>query len=282
MDVTETRDKKLLRDFFRQDPIGMIYQWGDLQSPAFEQCRWFAGLSSARLAGLVLLYSGLETPSVLPYGDARALASILERFRGELPPRFHTKLTEPQRGVFSPYFRFLAEEPVTVMGLEQHRFQPAPPGLELRLLSPSHPVESLLRLYQDYPENYFERSHLQTGMYAAGYLASRLATVAGTHAYAPTEGVAVLGNIVTAVEFRGQGFCQACTSFLIEELHQTGCTRIALHVASDNRPAIACYEKVGFTTHSTITQLLAERTWPVHGHSPSPAPPGAPSLETPP
>ena len=97
------------------------------------------------------------------------------------------------------------------------------------------------------------------GLYAGAWFQGRLAAVAGTHAYAPGEGVAVLGNIATATQFRGQGLCAALTTFLCDELRIRGCGLIGLHVASGNAPAIACYRRCGFLKDRSVFSMLARK-----------------------
>ena len=81
--------------------------------------------------------------------------------------------------------------------------------------------------------------------------------MAGTPAFAPTEGVAVLGNIVTSTHHRRKGLGQAVTSGVVRQLLDRGCRHVGLHVETANHAAIACYEKLGFRRHSRVTQFLA-------------------------
>ena len=196
---------------------------------------------------------------VLPSGESAAVAALVERFEGELPPRFHTKLAGADEAGFAALYRLAAPEPITVMGLEKLRMQAQPPRTLLRLLSPTQPLEPVLGLYEDYPGHWFEASQLRTGLYAGAWARGRLVALAGTHAYAPAEGVAAVGNIVTAADFRGHGLCQALVGFLAAELRKAGCRHIGLHVSPENSPAMACYEKLGFRRHSKVTQYLAEQ-----------------------
>jgi ribosomal protein S18 acetylase RimI-like enzyme len=256
MQFSETRDKRLLRRIFQTDPIAHLYQWGDLGEPMFSQSRWF--VAGEPPEALMLIYSGLAVPAVLATGSGQGIEALLERFRPEVPARFFTKTTASETPLFEARFRLREPLAVTVMGLEKFAAYPQPPRTMMRTLTPDHPVDSLLKLYQHYPGNYFEPSHLKSGLYVGAWLNGILAAVAGTHAYAPEEGVAALGNIVTGTDHRGRGLCPATMSFLIRELRKQGIRHIGLHVESTNAPAIAAYRKVGFWVHSEVTQFMAE------------------------
>ncbi len=260
MRFEETRDREALRALLRRDPVGAAYLLGDLRAPVFEQCRWFGAFAPDGLKAVLLLYPAQGTPTLLPFGDTAAIQGIVESFHAAFPARFYTKLTAEQRPHFARSFRFLSEEPLLVMGLAREPEVSAPPGIDLRLISPTEPLEALLELYEDYPDNFFELSHLENGLYAGAFLGGAPAAVAGTHAYTPEEGIAVLGNIVTAAEYRGRGLCRYVTAFLVRELRRRGCAEIALHVAQENHPAIACYRNAGFAAHSAVAQILAERS----------------------
>ncbi len=256
MQLSETRDKRLLRRIFQTDPIAHLYQWGDLGEPMFSQSRWF--VAGEKPEALMLIYTGLAIPAVLATGSGQGIEALLESFRPEIPARFFTKTAPSETPLFEARYRLTEPLSVTVMGLDKFAPHPQPPRTMLRTLPPGHPVDAVLKLYEHYPGNYFEPSHLKTGLYVAAWKNGRLAAVAGTHAYAPAEGIAALGNIVTATDHRGLGLCPATVSFLIRELRKQGIRHIGLHVESTNAPAIAAYRNVGFHLHSEVTQFTVE------------------------
>ena len=257
MAIEETSDRELLRTLLRRDRAGTLYMAADLQPPFSRQCRWLVEIEKGEATAAVLIFSGLDPPSVLASGDPAAIERILDRYWQQLPPRFYTKLTAEQRGVFHRT-RFLEAEELTVMVLADEVTPPAPQAIELRLILPTDPMEPMLEVYRDYPGNFFAPAHLENGLYVGAWVAGELAAIAGTHAFAPDEGVAVLGNIVTAARFRGRGLCQAATALLCLELRKRGCGLIGLHVASGNAAAIACYRRCGFQAAGQVYQMLAE------------------------
>ncbi len=258
MEFIETRDKVLLRSLFAADPVGHLYQWGDLAPALFDNTRWFAAAAEDQIRALMLLFTGIETPAVLITGDAEAQRGLLEIFAPELPARFYTKLDGKQEELVGGFRTLSGRVALRVMGLDRFHAQPQPPRTLLRRLAANQPLEPVRRLYQDYPGNFFDAVHLRSGVYAGAWVNGRLASIAGTHTFAPEEGVAAIGNIVTGAEHRGKGLCQATTSFLVAELRKAGCRHIGLHVEERNGAAIACYEKLGFRLHSRVSQYLAE------------------------
>jgi ribosomal protein S18 acetylase RimI-like enzyme len=259
VEIAETSDKVLLRAALSQDLAGTLYMAADLEPPFFEKCRWLVEIANGAATGVMLIYFGLQTPSVSIWGDQGAVQRILHRYSPELPARFYTKLTKAQMEIFSGGYLFSCLEELDVMMLDKETRPQLPNGVEVRLLSPADPIEPILNVYRDYPGNFFEPSQLQAGLYAGAWLNGELAAVAGTHAYAPAGGLAVLGNISTAARFRGRGICKAMTAFLCDELKKRNCARIGLHVASGNTAAIACYLQCGFAKDRNILQMLAEK-----------------------
>ncbi len=263
MPVIETCDKQLLRSVLARDPIGAIYLLGDLDDLTFSHCRWF--VDGER--GVLLLYSELAVPAVLPFGDVAAIVG-----QALLPDRFYTKLSESDRALFRDW-RLSDPDELYVMGLTGFRPTDPIPGLKLCRVADGAP---LVPLYDDYPGNYFSPVQVPSAYYVAAYFDGRLVAAAGTHAWAPEEGAAAIGNVVTAVPYRGRGIGRAVVGYLCEELLARGCRQIGLHVNRFNRPAINCYRGLGFSIHSEITQWTATRRKAARGRSLKTPPAGKP------
>ena len=256
MRLPDTPDRDSLRALLRRDPVGALYMLADLEPPWFDQCRWLVEAHPGA-AAVSMIFLGLEIPCVLVSGDLPAVRRIIERRAAELPGQCYIKLTAPQMDLFAACYRFSEIEELDIMMLHQPAAPQAREDVELRLIPPADPIEPILEVYRDYPGNFFDPAQLPMGVYAGAWFQGRLAAVAGTHAYAPAEGVAVLGNIATATRFRGQGLCAALTAFLCGELRTRGCGLIGLHVASGNVPAIACYRRCGFVKDGSVFTMHA-------------------------
>ena len=58
-----------------------------------------------------------------------------------------------------------------------------------------------------------------------------------------------IGNIVTHKDYRGRGFATEILGILLDILKKNGVAKVFLEVEHDNVPAIALYEKHGFTRY---------------------------------
>ena len=58
-----------------------------------------------------------------------------------------------------------------------------------------------------------------------------------------------IGNIVVDKEYRGRGFATVLMSVLLDDLKKSGINKVFLEVEHDNMPALALYDKLGFTKY---------------------------------
>lgn len=258
-EASETRDKSQLRELLAADPTCSAYLLGDLAEPFFSQCRWLVAGQRGRLEGAVLVYNGLSVPAVLSFGAPDAVHAVLAHFARELPQLCYAKFPLEHADLFPKFFQLDYLERLWVMGLEATQLQRPARLLEATQLSKATPLGPIVTLYNDYPGNYFEPSQLESGLYFGAYAEGQLLAIAGTHVLAPTEGIAVLGNIVTGKGARQRGYASACVTRLVEALAAKGCATIALQVAADNAEAISCYRKLGFRFHEVVWQTRASR-----------------------
>jgi predicted GNAT family acetyltransferase len=76
--------------------------------------------------------------------------------------------------------------------------------------------------------------------------------------------LAVVGNVLTHVDFRGRGFATAVTGAVTAELLRT-CDQVVLNVRADNPPALNAYRRLGYTEHLRFEERLVHRLgspWP--------------------
>jgi len=113
--------------------------------------------------------------------------------------------------------------------------------------------------YQDsYPGNWFDPRMLETGQYFGLLTDDRLVSVGGIHVYSPQYRVAALGNIATHPAYRGRGCGKAVTARICQSLSQT-VDEIGLNVKADNRPALACYQRLGFDVVAEYGEFAVSR-----------------------
>lgn len=262
MNYLETRDRALLRALFATDPGAALYLWADLDEPWFSHCRWFAAVEGQRAVTVILLFQGRAEPTVLSVGDAAALPGLITAAQPSLPSWAHLKVPEPHHPAWSAAIVSGNAQKLCAMlwspPIHPHSTsrQTRPDGVAIRRWTASDPLEPLLDLYRDYPGNWFEPEALRHQHYyvVEEEQSGRLLSVAGTHALSTQEGVAALGDIVTRASERGKGWAALLVQTLCDDLHQSGCRRIGLHVSQDNAAAIACYRRVGFEVETSIVQ----------------------------
>ena len=92
----------------------------------------------------------------------------------------------------------------------------------------------------------------------------RLVSAAGTHVVSPAARLAVVGNVLTHLDYRGRGFATAVTGAVTAELLRT-CDQVVLNVRADNPPAINAYRRLGYAEHTRFEERLIHRLgspWP--------------------
>ena len=99
---------------------------------------------------------------------------------------------------------------------------------------------------------------LEDGIYFGVRVGGRLVSAAGTHVINTREGIGVVGNVMTQLEYRGHDFAKIATSAVTAEL-LTRVDDVALNVHTDNAPAVAAYQRLGFHAHCVLTERLRRR-----------------------
>lgn len=242
MPVVELADRTRLRAYYRRDPALHVYELGDLDDFFWPRTRWFA-LEPA----VALVY---DDTTLIALGDPTALAPLLGELRDRLPARLHAHLSPGLLGVLADRYRVERRAECLKMVLAR---RDAAVAADVVRLGPADHAE--LRAFYDasYPDHWFDPRMLATGHYV-GVRDGGLVAAAGVHVYAPAEGVAALGNIAVAPDRRGHGLGARVTAAVCESL--AGIAHVGLNVRADNRAAIACYERLGFTPIARYDEAL--------------------------
>jgi RimJ/RimL family protein N-acetyltransferase len=147
------------------------------------------------------------------------------------------------------------------MWVDRARFRPYPAQVQ-RLL----PVEigELNRLYQLGFASWLPSTAIADGVYYGMRVNGQLVAAAGTHVISPSNRLAVVGNVLTHVDFRGRGFATAVTGAVTADLLRTS-DQVVLNVRADNPPAINAYRRLGYAEHARFEERLIHRLgspWP--------------------
>ena len=138
------------------------------------------------------------------------------------------------------------------------RSQTAVPPRPIKQLTVSD-LPALKNLYTQHPESGFSADLFTQGLYFGAYAGERIIAAGGTHALVPMQRIAVLGNILTAPEARGQGYATAITAALVATLFDQQCSLVVLNVFEENSTAIRIYKRLGFQTHHQLLTGKASR-----------------------
>jgi ribosomal protein S18 acetylase RimI-like enzyme len=257
--VQTTRDRDLIRRFLEGNRLFAAYALCDLEDREFSRTRWGAALEDDEIVAIALEYSGMTPQPMFVMGRDDGIEAIL---RDVVRPRaaYVAALTESLPAVQTQY-RVDPGPPMVRMWVDKARFRPYP--ADVRRLLPIE-IGELNRLYQLGFASWLPSSSIAEGVYYGIRVAGRLVAAAGTHVISPTARLAVVGNVLTHIDYRGRGYATAVTGAVTAELLRT-CDQVALNVRSDNPPALQAYRRLGYAEHVRFEERLVPRLgspWP--------------------
>ena len=240
--------------FLRRDRLYAAYALGDLDGPNRARVAWaMAYDESGSPTALAMHHEGLVPQPLFLMGAPDGCRTILE---GVLKPReAYLQATELHDAAVRDIYELDAPLVMLRMAVDRASFTPfAGPAERLTALD----IDDLNRLYQLGYRAGFPPSVVEYGVYYGVRVRGRLVSAAGTHAINPREGIGVVGNVMTHMDFRGHDFAKMVTSAVTGELlgHVTD---VALNVHANNDPAVAAYSRLGYRTHCQLIERLARR-----------------------
>jgi RimJ/RimL family protein N-acetyltransferase len=247
-------DRGEIAAFLRQDRLYAAYALGDLDGLNRARLAWAMAYDDAgRATALAMHHEGLVPQPLFLMGAPDGCRAILEH---TLKPRdAYLQGTELHETALRDLYELDAPTLMLRMVVDRDSFEPfAGPAERLTAMD----VDDLNRLYQLGFRAGFPASVLEDGVYYGVRVRGRLVAAAGTHAINPREGIAVVGNVMTHVDFRGHDFAKMVTSAVTGELLDR-LTDVALNVHADNEPAVAAYSRLGYRTHCQLIERLVRR-----------------------
>jgi ribosomal protein S18 acetylase RimI-like enzyme len=253
LEVEMTRDRELLREFLERDRLMAAYAICDLEDIEFAKTRWGIARRNGEPVAVVLEYRGLSPQPLFVMGEPDGIVAIL---RDAITPRLvYLAGNERHLPAISRQYRIDPGPPMLRMWVTRHTFRPAA-GLALRLL----PIEiaDLNRLYGLRFTSWLGPEAISNGVYYGLRVNGRLVAAAGTHVVSRTARLGVVGNVMTHADHRNRGFAKITTSAVTQELLRY-CDDVVLNVRSDNPPAIAAYQALGYVEYGRFEERLARR-----------------------
>jgi RimJ/RimL family protein N-acetyltransferase len=257
--VKATTDRAALRAFLEQDRLFAAYALCDLEDREFGRTRWGAAYQADRMVALVLEYSGMTPQPMFVMGREDGIDAIL---RDLIRPRaaYLAALTESM-AVVKTHYRVDPGPQMVRMWVDRARFRPYPS--DVRRLLPAE-IGELNRLYQLGFASWLPSSAIAEGVYYGIRAGGRLVAAAGTHVISQEARLAVVGNVLTHVDYRGRGYATAATGAVTADLLRT-CDQVTLNVRADNPPALQAYRRLGYVEHVRFEERLVHRLgspWP--------------------
>ena len=247
-------DRGEIAAFLRRDRLYAAYAIGDLDGPNRSRVSWaMAYDDGGSPTALAMHHEGLVPQPLFLMGANDGCHAILEHV---LKPRdAYLQGTELHEAAVRDLYELDAPLRMLRMVVDRGAFQAfAGPAERLTALD----IDDLNRLYQLGFRAGFPGSAVEEGVYYGVRVRGRLVSAAGTHAINPREGIAVVGNVMTHVDFRGHDFAKMVTSAVTGELLDR-VPDVALNVHADNEPAVAAYTRLGYRTHCQLIERLARR-----------------------
>ncbi len=247
-------DREEVATFLRTDRLYAAYALGDLDAAVRKRAAWgMAYDDTGRPRGVAMQHLGLPPQPLFLMGDPDACRAVLAT---EVRPRYaFVQARHDLVPAFNDLYRVDLPASLVRMVVDRDSFRPLAGGAER--LGPAD-IGDLNRLYQLGLGGGFPASILEDGVYYGVRVGGRLVAAAGTHVINETEGIAVVGNVLTHVDHRGQGHAKAVTSGVTAELLGR-VTDVALNVYADNDPAIAAYARLGYREYCRLGEWVAYR-----------------------
>jgi len=243
MRVKEVSQKALIERQLASDPVRALYHLGDLDEYYFRRCRWYFANDGYHPITVILLYKTWGV-TLLPLGEPAGLRFFLESRHDLLPDRFYGVWMAEHDNVMGRSLAIPEKKPMNRMIVTPESFRPSPLDGRVIDLNRTH-VDSIHRLLQSYPDNFFEEYQLDTGYYRGIFDDGKLVSMAGIHTVNSKNRVAAIGNVVTDEAHRGQGLAQCVTSKLVSDLLSDH-DLVGLNVSRNNEPAMRVYRRLGF------------------------------------
>ncbi len=254
-----TTDRALLHEFLARDRLYSAYAICDLEEREFGRTRWGAAFDGDTLVAVGLEYTGPTPQPLFVLGRTDGIEAVL---RDVIKPRAaYIAARSAMIPAVEAHYRVDPGPQMVRMWVDRTRFRPYPATVQ-RLL----PVEigELNKLYQLGFAAWLPSSSVADGVYYGMRVNGQLVAAAGTHVVSHAARLAVVGNVLTHIEYRGRGFATAVTGAVTAELLRT-CEQVVLNVRADNPPAINAYRRLGFAEHARFEERLIHRLgspWP--------------------
>ena len=256
--IIRVKDKELIFNRLKQDIYLFDYHIGDLDDFFFPDCTWYGIEKNTELKDVILLFTGLSTPTVLVFGSLKFMPTLIKDIVNVLPAKFYCHYQKEFEKCFKEEYKIRSLGTHLKMKFGKPLYSKENLKVEHGVQLGEDDMEELLDFYQiAYPNGYFDPYMLRTGKYYGIKINDKIQSVAGVHVYSKHYSIAVLGNIATLPSTRGKGFATKCIIRLMESFESN--LHIGLNVKKDNYSAVNLYKKLGFLIHTQYEEGMFEK-----------------------
>jgi ribosomal protein S18 acetylase RimI-like enzyme len=250
--VERLDDPEAIRPLLEGQQAYAAYALAHLEPRLLPRSQWWHAHGPQGQALVAHSRSGLG-PALVALGDPQALDALLRLHPG---PRLTFATFQLDHLAIAHRHFILSRDGASLrMSVSAASFQPAAePAQRLRRAD----VGAINALQRHEGFGFFPAAMLNEGVYYGVYVRQKLVAIAGTHVVAPSEGLALVGNVMTHPRYRGQGYGTIATSAVTAELLKT-CPDVLLTVAANNRAAIRLYERLGYREQCRLVESGARR-----------------------
>lgn len=245
-------DPEAIRPLLEGQRTYAAYALAHLELRLFSRSEWWHARGPHGQALVVHCRSGLG-PALVTLGDPQALDALLRLHPG--PRLTFATFQLDHLAVTQRHFALSRPEPSLRMSVSAGSFRPAQ-GDTRRLTREDIGVVNALQRSEGF--GFYSATVLDEGLYYGVYVDQRLVSMAGTHVVAPSQGLALVGNVMTHPRYRGQGYGSIATSAVTAELLKT-CPDVLLTVDAKNTAAIRLYERLGYREECRLIESGARR-----------------------
>jgi len=245
-------DPEAIRPLLEGQRAYTAYALAHLDPRLFSRSEWWQARGPQGQALLVHSRSGLG-PALVALGDPQALEALCRLHPG--PRLTFATFQLDHLAVAQRHFVLSRPGPSLRMTVSAASFRPvAGPAQRLRRAN----IGAVNALQHSESFGSYPAAILDDGVYYGVYADQKLIAMAGTHVLAPSQGLALVGNIMTHPRYRGQGHGSVATSAVTAELLKT-CPDVLLTVDARNRIAIRLYERLGYREQCRLIESGARR-----------------------